>query len=189
MGWLNGPAEAFIPPTMPPLINWYPHCYHLFSRPLALHSAFPVKRHACPPHSLYTIFPTDSDTTIVHPQPLLHMPAMMTTAAYFTIAETQNPNTIHKKPDGEVGRMESNNTGCKGYQLQVALGWPQEVFKEVQVRIISYVLTYFNIITDNSASPCWWTSPSHYLCSARYWEAWGVLQEGTVCPSLSMALL
>ena len=51
--------------------------------------------------------------------------------------------------------MESNNTGRKEYQLQVALGWLQEVFKEVQVHIISYVLTYFNVITDNSASPCW----------------------------------
>ena len=58
---------------MPPLINRYPHRYHPFSRPLALHSSFPVERHACLPHSLHTIYPTDPDVIAKKDLPVIDL--------------------------------------------------------------------------------------------------------------------
>jgi hypothetical protein len=120
---------------MPPLTNRYPHRYHPFSRPLALHSSFPAERHACPPHSLYTIYPTDSDltavTAVVRPEPLTYKPIVMTAADYFAILEVQKPNTPFPKCDGEPGRRPGKSH--KGYVLSDVLAWPMEVYKEVQV--------------------------------------------------------
>ena len=75
--------------TMPPLINWYPRHYHPFSRPLALHSSFPAERHTCPPHLLFTIYPTDPDITAIdHPEPLMHKLAVVTATNSFAIIFT-----------------------------------------------------------------------------------------------------
>jgi len=57
-------------------------------RPLALHCSFPTERHACPPHSLYTIYPTDLDVTVIDcPEPLTHKSVVMTATDYFAILE------------------------------------------------------------------------------------------------------
>jgi hypothetical protein len=126
--------------TMPPLINRYPRRYHPFSRPLALHSSFPAERHACPLHSLYNIYPTDSDVTAIdRPEPLTHKPVLMTAADYFAVLEVQKPSTPFPKPDGEPGRKPGKSH--KGYVLADVLAWPMEVYKEVQVnRFLSLLL-------------------------------------------------
>lgn len=118
--------------TMPPLINRYPRRYHPFSRLLALHTSFPAERQACPPHSLYTIYPTDPDVTAIdRPEPLTHKPVLVTAADYFAVLEVQKPNTPFPKPDGESGRKPGKSH--KGYVLADVLAWPMEVYKEVQV--------------------------------------------------------
>jgi len=123
---------------MPPLINRYPRRYHPFSRPLALHSSFPAERHACPPHSLYTIYPTDPDITAVDcPEPLAHERVVVTAADYFAILEVQKPNVPYPKNDGEPGRKPGKSH--KGYVLADVLAWPTEVYKEVQVN--KYILS------------------------------------------------
>lgn len=117
---------------MPPLINRYTRRYHPFSRPLALHSSFPAERHACLPHSLYTIYSTDSDVTAIDsPEPLTHKAAVVTAATYFAILEVQKPNVPFPKHDGEVGRKPGKSH--KGYVLSEVLAWPMEVYREVQV--------------------------------------------------------
>ena len=74
---------CFTPLIMPPFINQYPHRYHPFGRPLALHCSFLAKRHPCPPHSLYTIFPTDPDVTAAKcPEPLMYKLCVMTAMDY-----------------------------------------------------------------------------------------------------------
>ena len=115
-----------------PLINRYSRRYHPFSRPLALHSPFPPERHTCPPHSLYTIFPTAPDVTAINrPEPLMHKPVVVTAADYFAILEVQKPNAPYPKIDGEPGRKPGKSH--KGYVLADVLAWPMEVYKEVQV--------------------------------------------------------
>ena len=127
---------------MPPLTNRYPHCYHPFSGPLALQSSFPAERHACPPHSLYTIYPTDSDVTAVdQPEPLTHKPVVMTAADYFAILEVQRPITPFPKNDGEPRHRPGKSH--KGYVLADVLAWPMEVYKEVQVsKLYSFCYLY-----------------------------------------------
>ena len=49
--------------------------------------------------------------------------------------ERQHPNKIYEKPKGEVGHPTRN-----GYSLLVALQWPTEVYREVQVGRSSYFL-------------------------------------------------
>jgi hypothetical protein len=116
--------------------NRYPRRYHPFSRPLALHSSFPAEKLACPPHSLYTIYPTDPDLTIIDsPDPLTHNTAVVTAIDYFAIL--QKPNSPFPKNDGEVGRRPGKSH--KGYVLADVLAWPTEVYKEVQV--IYYILS------------------------------------------------
>ena len=108
--------------TMPPVTNWYSRRYHPFSRPIALHTLFPMERPTCLSHSLYTIHPINCDVTSVDPpQPLLPKTAtVLTASAYFIMQE---------KPKGEVGRTDPRI----GYSLVAALKWPTEVYKEVQV--------------------------------------------------------
>src|SRR5271169_3376577 len=115
---------------MPPVTNRYGRRYHPFSRPLALHTLFPMERPICPLHSLYTIYPTDSDvSSLDQPEPLSPQAAVLTTAAeYFIMQERQYPNKVYEKPKGEVGHPKRN-----GYSLMTALKWPTEVYKEVQV--------------------------------------------------------
>ena len=129
---------------MPPVTNQYGRRYHPFSRPLALHILFPVERLTCPPHSLYTIHPSDSDVSSINqPQPLLSKAGILTTAAeYFTMQERQYPNKIYEKPKGDVGHTDSR----RGYSLVATLKWPTEVYKEVQVGYSSHSLCIFSSI-------------------------------------------
>ena len=122
-------------PVMPPVTNRYSCCYHPFSRPLALHTVFLVEWPICPLHSLYTIYPTNSDVSSTNsPQPLSAKAASLTTAAeYFIMQERKYPNEIYEKPKGEVGHPRRN-----GYLLLTALQWLTEVYKEVQVGYLSY---------------------------------------------------
>lgn len=116
---------------MPPVTNRYVRRYHPFSRPPALHTTFPVERPPCLPHSLYKIYPTDSDVSSVDlPQPLSPKAAVLTAAEYFTMQEREYPNKVYEKPKGEVGRTDPKRIG---YSLLAALKWPTEVYKEVQV--------------------------------------------------------
>ena len=128
---------------MPPLMNRYPRRYHPFSRPLALHSSFVAERHACPPHSLYTIHPTDPDVTAAdRPKPLMHKQALLTAADFFAILEVQKTGVPFPKNDGEVGRKPGRSH--KGYVLADVLAWPAEVYKEVQVSNIFSMLLCAN---------------------------------------------
>ena len=123
--------------NMPPFINRYPHCYHPFGRPLTLHCSFLAERHPCPPHLLYTIFPTNPDVTAAKcPEPLMYKPCVMTAMDY--IATHQKPNTPFPKNDGEVGHKPGKLH--KGYVLADVLEWPMEVYKEVQVNNLSSLL-------------------------------------------------
>ena len=134
---------------MLPFLNRYPRRYHPYSRPLALHSSFPVEMHACPPHSLHTIFPTDPDVTAVGcPEPLAHKPIVTTAADYFAVLELQKPNTSYPKNDGEPGRRQSH----KGYVLADVLAWPTEVYKEVQVIKTFSVFKLVPMIWDSQPS-------------------------------------
>jgi hypothetical protein len=120
---------------MPPVTNRYVRRYHPFSRPLSLHTLFPVERPTCPPHSLYTIYPTDSDVSSVDsPQPLSLKAVVLTAAEYFIMQERQYPNKVYEKPKGDVGRTDPK----RGYSLGAALMWPTEVYKEVQVGYSSH---------------------------------------------------
>ena len=116
---------------MPPVTNRYCCRYHPFSRPIALHTLFPMERPTCLSHSLYTIHPINCDVTSVDPpQPLLPKTAtVLTASAYFIMQERLHPNKIYEKPKGEVGRTDPRI----GYSLVAALKWPTEVYKEVQV--------------------------------------------------------
>ena len=116
---------------MPPVTNRYSRRYHPFSRPVVLHTLFPMERPTCLPHSLYTIYPIDCDVTSVDPpQPLLPKTAAVLTASeYFIMQERLHPNKVYEKPKGEVGRTDPRI----GYSLVAALKWPTEVYKEVQV--------------------------------------------------------
>ena len=123
---------------MPPL-NKYPHRYHPYSRPLALHSCFPAERHACLHHSLYTIYPTDSDVAAVDRiEPLTYKKVVTTATEYFAVLE--KPNTPFPKCDGEPGRRAGSSH--KGYVLSDVLAWPTEVYKEVQVSKYIHILSY-----------------------------------------------
>ena len=136
---------------MSPLINRYPHRYHPFSRPLTLHTSFPIEIHACPPHSQYTIFPTDPDITAAGcPEPLTHKPVIMSAADYFAILELQKPNTRYPENEGEVGRKPGKSH--KGYVLADVLAWPMEVYKEVQVNKYINSLLSVLIIWDSRLS-------------------------------------
>jgi hypothetical protein len=116
---------------MPPVTNRYGCRYHPFSRHIAIHTLFPVERPTCPLHSLYTIYPTDSDISSVDPPQPLSLKATISTAAeYFTMQERQYPNKVYQKPKGEVGRTDPKRNG---YSLMATLKWPTEVYKEVQV--------------------------------------------------------
>jgi hypothetical protein len=131
------------------MINRYPRRYHPFSRPLALHSSFPAETHACPPHSLYTIYPTDPDLTAVDsPDPLTHKPAVLTALDYFAIL--QKPDRPFPKHDGEVGRRPGKSH--KGYVLADVLAWPTEVYKEVLVILNIFFLLHVLIICDSQLS-------------------------------------
>lgn len=127
---------------MPPVTNQYGRRYHPFSRPLALHTPFPMEQATCPPHSLFQIYPADSDVSSVDPpHPLSPKAAVLTAADYFTMQERQHPNKIYEKPKGEVGRTDPKRNG---YSLALTLKWPTEVYKEVQVghaRLIIYILS------------------------------------------------
>ena len=129
---------------MPPVTNRYSRRYHPFSRPLALHTLFPMERPTCILHSLYTIHPIDCDVTSVDPpQPLLPKTAAVLTASeYFNMQERLHPNNIYEKPKGEVGRTDPR----LGYSLVAALKWPTEVYKEVQVGYLSQSLSIFGSI-------------------------------------------
>ena len=127
---------------MPPVTNRYSRRYHPFSRPLALHTLFPVERPTCPPHSLYTIHPIDCDVSSVDPpQPLLSKSAVVTPSEYFSMQEIHYPNKVYEKPKGEVGRNDP-----RGYSLLSALKWPTEVYKEVQVGCSSHSLIILSSI-------------------------------------------
>ena len=122
---------------MPPVTNRYVRRYQPYSRPLALHITFPVEQPTCLLHSLYTIFPTDSDVSSVDPpQPLSLKAVSLTAAEYFTMQERQYPNKVFEKPKGDVGRTDPK----RGYSLGAALMWPTEVYKEVQVGYSSFFL-------------------------------------------------
>lgn len=136
---------------MPPVTNRYSRRYHPFSRPLALHTLFPMERPTCLPHSLYTIHPIDCDVTSVDPpQPLLPKTAAVSTASeYFIMQERHHPNKIYEKPKGEVGR----NDPKLGYSLVAALKWPTEVYKEVQVRYSSHSLSILSSVMVDQIAP------------------------------------
>jgi hypothetical protein len=115
---------------MPPVANRYNRRYHPFSRPLSLHTLFPVERPISLPHSLYTVYPTDSDVSSVDsPQPLTLKAVVLTAAEYFTMQEKQYPNKVYEKPKGDVGRTDPK----RGYSLGAVLKWLAKVYKEVQV--------------------------------------------------------
>ena len=135
---------------MPPLMNRYPpHHYHPFSRPLALHSSFLAERHACLPHSLYTLYPTDPDVTAVdRPKPLMHKQALLTAADYFAILKVQKTNVPFPKNEGEVGRKPGKSH--KGYVLADVLAWPMEVYKEVQVNNIFSLVACANDLRQST---------------------------------------
>jgi hypothetical protein len=119
---------------MPPLTTTHlpAHRYRPFSRPLTLHSTFRSEQQVCPLHSLYTIYPTDSDVTLFYPpRPLVQQDPEPSAASYFATLVDQNPLKQIPKPPGEVGRPGG---GRKGYQLLAAVKWPAEVYKDVQVR-------------------------------------------------------
>ena len=121
---------------MLPVTDWYGCRYHPFSRSLALHTLFPVEQPICPLHSLYTIYPTNSDASLIDPpQPLSPKATKknLTAAEYFNMQERQYPNKIYEKPKGEVAHPKQN-----GYTLMAALKWPTEVYKEVQVGYLSH---------------------------------------------------
>lgn len=129
---------------MPPITNRYGRRYHPFSRPLALNTLFPVERPTCPLHSLYTIYPTDSDiSSIDPPQPLSSKAAVVTATGYFTMQEMQHPNKVYQKPRGEVGHTDPKRNG---YSLMATLKWPTEVYKEVQVGYSFHSLCILNSI-------------------------------------------
>jgi hypothetical protein len=114
-----------------PLTNRYPRRFHPYTRFLALHTEFPAERPSFLLHSLYTIFPTDSDANAAEsPQPLLSRSAAVSAPDYFASLEANRPNIVHKKPPGEAG-----GTARGGYQLQAALSWPVEIYRKVQVSI------------------------------------------------------
>jgi hypothetical protein len=140
---------------MPPATNRYSRRYHPFSRPLTLHTLFPMERPTCLPHSLYTIHPIDCDVTSVDPpQPLLSKTAAVLTASeYFIMLERHHPNKIYEKPKGEVGR----NDPRVGYSLLAALKWPTEVYKEVQVGYSSHS---FSILISAMVRPNYTSSPA-----------------------------
>ena len=119
-----------------------PRRYRPYGRPLSLHSTFPLERHNCPAHSLHKIYPTDSDVAAFEPpQPLAHPEAFLSAATYFVLEDSKRPISQKiAKPPGEVGRPGPSR---KGYNLQTALAWPIEVFKEVQVRF--FVLFWFTL--------------------------------------------
>src|ERR1700678_1975788 len=135
---------------MPPLMNRYPpHHYHPFSRPLALHSSFLAERHACLPHSLYTLYPTDPDVTAVdRPKPLMHKRALLTATDYFAILEVQNTNVSFPKNKGEPGRKPGKLH--KRYVLADVLAWPMEVYKEVQVNNIFSLVACANDLRQST---------------------------------------
>ena len=144
---------------MPPVIsNRYGRRYQPFSRPLALHILFPVEQPTCLLHSLYTIYPTDSDVTSVDPpQPLTPKATVLTANEYFNILERQYPNKVYEKPKGEVG-----HPSWSGYSLVTALKWPIEVYKEVQVGYSSHSICVLSsiIIRLNCTS----SLAKSYLC-------------------------
>ena len=140
---------------MPPVTNRYGRRYQPFSRPLALHILFPVERHTCPPHSLYTIYPTDSNISSVdQPQPLsskAQADILTTAEGYFTEQERQYPGKTHEKPKGEVGHTDPR----RGYSLAAALKWPIEVYKEVQVGYSSHSLCILSSVMARLQCASW----------------------------------
>ena len=125
--------------------NRYVRRYHPFSRPLSLHIVFNrIEQPACLPHSLYTIYPTDSDVSTVNPpQPLASKAVVLKAEEYFIMQERDYPNRTYEKPKGDVGRSDPK----RGYSLGAALMWPTEVYREVQVGFfgISSFFIYFQL--------------------------------------------
>ena len=133
-------------PLMSPITpNRYVCRYHPFSRPLSLHIVFNrIEQPACLPHSLYTIYPTDSDVSTVNPpQPLASKAVVLKAEEYFIMQERDYPNRTYEKPKGDVGRSDPK----RGYSLGAALMWPTEVYREVQVGFfgISSFFIYFQL--------------------------------------------
>jgi hypothetical protein len=62
----------------------------------------------------------------------------MTAIDYFAIL--QKPNHPFPKNDGEVGRRPGKSH--KGYVLADVLAWPTEVYKEVQVILNIFSVTF-----------------------------------------------
>lgn len=73
-------------------------CYYWYDTtmpPFAPHSSFPAEGHACPPHSLYTIYPMDSDVTAVdRPEPLMPPHPLHTDVTAIDCQEVQVNNYI-----------------------------------------------------------------------------------------------
>jgi hypothetical protein len=92
------------------------------SRPLALHSTFPTERHTCPIHSLYTIFPTDSDVTAIdRPEPL--------TTDYFCPPRS----TIHKLAKEDLPAQQNVDQHGKGAAYHKMS--QHEFFKKLEIVI------------------------------------------------------
>lgn len=104
--------------------------YHPYLRHSTLHLPFLPERPFCPPHALHTTYVIDPDPTALDPPlPITHRDTEPTAASYFANEATKPAQRPISKPRGEVGRPNGH-----GYNLSVALGWPVDVYKEVQVR-------------------------------------------------------
>lgn len=107
--------------------------YHPYLRPPTLHLPFSPERPFCPAHALHTIYVIDPDPTPLDPPlPIVHREAEASAVSYFVNEATKPNQQPIPKPRGEVGRPNGH-----GYNLSAALGWPLEVYKEVQVRDFS----------------------------------------------------
>jgi len=112
-------------------VNQYPCRYRPYSQPITLHSTFSPKRHSFTSHSLFIVYPIDSDPTVFEtPQLLVPHQAKPSATSYFTSVSHEIPQIKIRKPPGEAGHP---GAGHQGYLLSTILKWPDEVYKEVQV--------------------------------------------------------
>lgn len=101
--------------------------YHPYRRLSAIHLTFAPEAPVSVKCTIHRIFPMDSDPSQPPPiRPLLQKPATLDARAYFAALSIEA--IPKRKPPGEAGRPSRG-----GYTLGEALGWPEDVYKEVQV--------------------------------------------------------
>ena len=106
--------------------------YRPYRRTSTLHSVFPKEKAVgALAHSAHVVFPMETNPAALEPPlPLLSDISRPDAATFFSVEAAKHSNGGKKipKPPGEVGRSSE-----RGYNLQVALAWSVEVYKEVQV--------------------------------------------------------